>query len=269
MSSALAETSTILLIDDSVVDLKVLLDMLHARSLNLHTAFDGRDGIDKAELLLPDLILLDVTMPKLDGFAACRLLKSSARTRRTPVIFLTASTDVNHRIEGFTAGAVDYICKPFHAEEVVARVKVHLEISKTLRALEPAIIKTLSETPAQATSRTGRLTSAAITILRANLRNPSRTEELARRVGTNERELLRAFHKEFSMTVSDWLREERLRLARHLLMTTDASIQSISQHLGYSNQANFAKSFRQRFGFTPSDARNSTSRADITHEHHF
>ena len=262
MSSSKIEAPKLLLIDDSIIDLKVLLDMLHDRAFNLHIAFDGRDGIEKAELLLPDLILLDVTLPQLDGFAGCRLLKSSARTRRIPVIFLTASTDINHRIEGFTAGAVDYITKPFHPEEVIARVQVHLELSRTMRALEPDSIKTSSKMQSPTISRTVRLTNAAIKILRANLRNPGSTEELARQVGTNERALLSAFHQEFSLSVSDWIREERLHMARYLLTTTDTSIQSISQHLGYSNQANFAKSFRQRFGFTPSDARNEASRID-------
>lgn len=263
MSSSSAETPKILLIDDSVIDLKVLLDMLHAHAFNFHIAFDGRDGIEKAELILPDLILLDVTMPKLDGLAACRLLKSSSRTQQIPVIFLTASTELDRRIEGFTAGAVDYITKPFHPEEAIVRVQLHLEISRALRALEPASSKKPPELRSLTTSRSKRLVNAAIKILRENLGNPSNTRELARKIATNERALLTAFHEEFSLTVSDWIREERLRTARHLLMTTDTAIESISRHLGYSNQANFAKSFRNRFGFTPSDARHSASQIEM------
>ncbi len=258
MTIALTTTSpTLLLIDDSTIDLYALLDLLHERAFSLHVAFNGQDGFQKAEMLLPDLILLDVTMPVLDGFATCRLLKSSARTRRIPVIFITAATELDRRLEGLSLGAVDYIVKPFHAEEVIARIQIHLELSMSLKAAQPNSPETKADEHLQVSSRSATLTRAAIAILRRSLRDPPGSAALAKMLGSNERALNEAFQAEFALTLSGWLREERLRTARHLLVTTDTAILAISEHLGYSNQANFSKAFRQRFGVTPSEARAS------------
>lgn len=249
------ERPKILLIDDSVVDLQVLLEMLSRKSFNLHVAFDGRDGVEKAELLLPDLILLDVMMPEMDGLATCRQIKSSPRTQSIPVIFLTASTELDRRIEGLTAGGVDYVTKPFYPEEVIARVLIHLNLSRAQR--EPRGMFKGSEIDGEKriSPRSSRITRAAITIMRASLANPPSSSEIAKMIGTNERALVTAFQSEFTLSVSDWLREERMRVSKHLLVSTDTAIRSISEHVGFSNQANFAKAFRLRFGFTPREIR--------------
>jgi DNA-binding response OmpR family regulator len=115
----------VLLIDDSVADLRLLMDMMKLRDLNVSVALDGERGYQQAVLLRPGLVLLDVRMPGLDGIATCRRLKSHAATRAIPVIFLTAANDLAERLEGFAAGAVDYIAKPFEVQEVLARVGVH------------------------------------------------------------------------------------------------------------------------------------------------
>lgn len=249
------ERPKILLIDDSVVDLHVLLEMLSRQSFNLHVAFDGRDGVEKAELLLPDLILLDVMMPEMDGLATCRQLKSSPRTQSIPVIFLTASTELDRRIEGLTAGGVDYITKPFYPEEVIARVQIHLNLSRAHRAPHNSVKGSEINEEKGISSRSLRITRAAIKIIRASLANPPSSSELAKMIGTNERALVAAFQSQFTLSVSDWLREERMRVSKHLLVTTDTAIGSISEHVGFSSQANFAKAFRLRFGFTPREIR--------------
>ena len=115
----------ILLIDDSLTDLRVLMDMLVARKWRVSVAFNGQSGYQQAVLQQPHLILLDVSLPKLDGFGACRLLKADPQTQAIPVIFLTAANDLAQRLQGFALGGVDYIGKPFDETEVLARVGVH------------------------------------------------------------------------------------------------------------------------------------------------
>jgi eukaryotic-like serine/threonine-protein kinase len=118
----------ILLVDDNPTNLQVLYQTLQGHGYRLLAARSGKDAIAIAERAAPDLILLDVMMPDLDGFETCVRLKSSERTRDCAVIFLSALTEPREKARGFDLGAVDFVNKPFQAEEVLARVKTHLTI---------------------------------------------------------------------------------------------------------------------------------------------
>ncbi len=247
--------SSILLIDDSTVDLRVLMEMLSTRQMRLNVAFNGRDGYHKAELLRPDLILLDVFMPVMDGFATCRMLKNNERTCHIPVIFLSAACEVEKRIEGLLLGAVDYIGKPFSEQEVVARVNIHLDLAHQRHFLHPVINRDEKDVYDGMTQRDAVLIRTATHYLRQHLRATPSPETLAKILGTNETYLNQAFHAAFSMPVYTWLREERLRQARELLALTETPISDIGDHLGYSSGANFSKAFRERFNCSPRQLR--------------
>jgi len=103
-------------------------------------ALDGSSGLQRAALGQPDLILLDVMMPGMDGFETCRQLEASEKTRDIPVIFMTALSDPVHKARGFECGAVDYIAKPFEREDMLARIKTHLR-----RQQEQDTLKTQNE----------------------------------------------------------------------------------------------------------------------------
>ena len=133
MESALAD---ILVIDDSVANLDVLDVLLTAREYGVRTARDGEEGLELARTSPPDLILLDVDMPILDGFGVCRLLKSDPRTRDVPVIFISALSEADDKLEAFSAGAADYVTKPFQFEEVLARVAHQIRIARLQREME-------------------------------------------------------------------------------------------------------------------------------------
>lgn len=122
---------SILIVDDVSSNLQVLIPELEARGHVALVARGGEEAIARARYAHPDLILLDVVMPGMDGFEACRRLKRDEATRDIPVIFMTALTAIDDKIEGFRAGAVDYVTKPLNAEEVLARIDTHL----TLHAL--------------------------------------------------------------------------------------------------------------------------------------
>src|SRR3990167_4355443 len=127
-ASPIPEQPRILIVDDSVEDLHLLIAVLREKRFRLSIAFDGKQGYQRAISIQPDLILLDVNMPNTDGFAACRLLKANDQTRHIPIIFLTAATAPEQRVLGLTAGGVDYVIKPFFAEEVLARIQIHLNL---------------------------------------------------------------------------------------------------------------------------------------------
>ncbi|MCQ2973603.1 MAG: response regulator [Bacteroidales bacterium] len=126
---------TILAVDDFQVNLQLLQGMLN-NEYSIITANNGKDAIKIALEQKPDLILLDVMMPIMDGFTACKILKENLETKNIPVIFLTARTDKNSIIEGLQAGAVDYICKPFDRDELNIRIKNHLKLIQTQKKLE-------------------------------------------------------------------------------------------------------------------------------------
>jgi signal transduction histidine kinase len=125
------ETSTILIVDDNPSNLDVLSEALAGSGWEILVATDGETAIEQAEYSQPDLILLDVMMPGIDGFETCHRLKASRLTNEIPVIFMTALSDIGDKVKGFNLGAVDYITKPFEQQEVLARVNLHL----TLRSL--------------------------------------------------------------------------------------------------------------------------------------
>ncbi len=126
---------TILLVDDSKTNIDVLVQALK-NDYKLGVALEGEKAIEYAHIHSPDLILLDILMPGMDGFEVCREIKKDPDTKDIPIIFITAVDDTGHKTKGFEYGAVDYITKPFDITEVKARVKTHL----TLKIAQAALI---------------------------------------------------------------------------------------------------------------------------------
>jgi signal transduction histidine kinase len=122
------DTFQILVVDDTPANLKLITDLLASHGYRVRAASSGRLALKTVAVELPDLILLDVKMPDMDGYEVCRRLKSEERSRMIPVIFISALTDTEDKVQGFRAGGVDYITKPFQAEEVHARVSTHLKL---------------------------------------------------------------------------------------------------------------------------------------------
>ncbi len=124
------ENVVVLIVDDVPTNIAVLFEYLNALDMTVLVTQDGESGLQLARQEQPDIILLDVMMPQVDGFETCRRLKSDEATRDIPVLFMTALTDTASKIRGFEAGAVDYITKPIQQEEVVARIDAHVTIAR-------------------------------------------------------------------------------------------------------------------------------------------
>ncbi len=131
-----AEAERILLVDDNPANLQVLFQTLEGRGYNLLVAKDGETALTIVKKALPELILLDIMMPGIDGYEVCRQLKENPATRDIPVIFLSALDDTKDKVRGLDLGAVDYISKPFQADEVIARVNTHLTIHRLQQQLQ-------------------------------------------------------------------------------------------------------------------------------------
>lgn len=130
--------ASILIVDDTRDNLRLLSQILSQRGYKVHTASDGNQALVAAATVAPDLILLDIMMPGLDGYTVCERLKAKPETAKIPVIFISALNEPLDKVKAFTAGGVDYLTKPFQVEEVLARVSVHLTLRALQRQLEEA-----------------------------------------------------------------------------------------------------------------------------------
>ncbi|GBG15485.1 diguanylate cyclase [Novimethylophilus kurashikiensis] len=130
------ESRTILIVDDMPTNIAVVEDSLSARGFNIVVAQDGEEAMRRARLVHPELILLDIMMPGIDGIQVCKKLKADEDTRDIPVIFMTALAEIERKVEGFEAGGVDYITKPLDFNEVLARITTHLKLHELQRQLE-------------------------------------------------------------------------------------------------------------------------------------
>ncbi|NEX21323.1 response regulator transcription factor [Thiorhodococcus mannitoliphagus] len=259
-------SATILIIDDEPVQLRAIVAELSALGFETLIARDGADGLLKAERGRPDLILLDILMPGLDGYETCRRLKTAPTTQAIPVIFLSTLCDTAQKLKGFEVGCVDYITKPFEQCEVLARVSAHLQQQRLFARLAEQIESPRQEPATLADGKDAnsldavaplglRFVYRAIDILLDEMADPPALTELARRVGTNHARLGREFQTYLGMSTFEYLREQRLVRAQQLLATTDWRIQEIADAIGFKRAGDFATAFKLRFGMTPREYR--------------
>ena len=135
----------ILIVDDTPTNLEVISEALSDAGFDVAIAISGERALQQIERKLPDLILLDIMMPGIDGFETCQRLKDNPRTRDIPIIFMTALADTDSKVQALELGAVDYITKPFQEEEVLARVKTHLQLYYLTQTLERQVERKTSQ----------------------------------------------------------------------------------------------------------------------------
>jgi DNA-binding response OmpR family regulator len=163
----------ILVVDDNRDVLRLVDEALSAAGYEVTTAPDGRSAVRDGALSLPDLVLLDIGLPDVNGFTVCTRLREKPAALVCPIIFLTAATDIDSRLQGFEQGAVDYIVKPFHIKELLARVKVHLhedeaprgDVPSPLTQREREVVKLL------ASGKTYKQVARALRVSQSTIRN--------------------------------------------------------------------------------------------------
>jgi DNA-binding response OmpR family regulator len=242
----------ILIVDDEPESVALLVAFLRDRYPDVMVARDGFDGLEKAARGLPDVILLDMSMPGLSGVDVCLRLKADARLAWIPVIFLTAHSAVEEKLLAFDAGAVDYITKPFSDREVLARIAVHAAstainnnaASMSVRSTGPARVNDLE-------TRDDHMLQMACEYLRENLSSAPTLAELSTVVRTAAPHLDRLFHRRLGVSVFEYSLELRLCAARQLLLETDHKIQQVAWEVGYANPGDLSRAFQRRFGVTP------------------
>lgn len=281
--------SSVLIVDDELDNLTLALAILEDHGLELATARDGWEGLAIAARLRPDLILLDIRMPGLHGFEVCRRLKAGPSTQEIPVIFLSALDQIEDKAQGFAAGGVDYVTKPFDARELLLRVTTHLRIGQRLtmlRAQSRPPASTLAEGMGADATGAGAAVAAAsgarnvgtgtkvtemracglppllvkaLDLLLADLVNPPDPATLATLCHTNRAYLQGLFKAHLGLSVIAYAREQRLQRARSLLERGESGIERIAHEIGYRNGRDLSRAFKQRFGVPPTDLARATT----------
>ena len=132
--------AAILIVDDEPANLNLLADLLSSAGFTIVAATTGQDALRRAREAQPDLILLDIVMPGLDGYDVCHALKSDSSTQQLPVIFISARDKTADLVKAFQAGGIDYVTKPFQQEELLARVNTHLALRRSQQQSQAAIV---------------------------------------------------------------------------------------------------------------------------------
>jgi len=179
-------SSTVLVVDDDAASLSALFECLRRASYRVLVAQDGTSALERAQQGRPALILLDVMMPDIDGFETCRRLKSNPSTADIPVLFLTALSDTNEKLKGFEAGAVDYLTKPFQWEEVLARVRTHMQ----LRAAERELVEANRSLEARVVERTAELKASLDELDKLRQRLQAENTYLQQEIGAEMRSIV-------------------------------------------------------------------------------
>ncbi len=215
-------------------------------------AGDGEAGISRALETIPDLIVSDVMMPKVDGYQLCQTLKKDEKTSHIPIVMLTAKADLQDKIAGLETGADAYLLKPFSARELLAQVRNLIHLRRELRerfrgvtVIKPAEV---AVTPVDQAF----LEKALAAIDREMSRPGFSVEALAEEIGMSVSQLNRKLNALIDQPAGQLIRSQRLQRAADLLRQQAGNVAEICYKVGFSDQANFTRAFKKQFGVSPS-----------------
>ncbi len=243
----------IALVIDDHPDMRSYIRSHLSEQYHIVEASDGQQGIDTAIEVIPDLIISDVMMPKLDGYQVCKALKQNIKTSHIPVILLTAKAGEESKLSGLEIGADDYLTKPFSPRELKLRVKNLIEQRQKLRdrfrregILQPREVATSSVDE--------QFLQKLMTLLEENMAEEDYgVEKLSYSLHIGVRQLQRKVRALTGLSPVDLMRGVRLNRAKQLLEQQAGNVSEIALEVGFSNPSYFAKLFKERFDISPSE----------------
>ena len=244
--------SLILIVEDNV-EIRNCLKTILGSKYQILEAGDGEEAWNLATTHLPDLVISDIAMPKMDGIEFTRLLKADERTSHIPVILLTARGAMEHHIEGISSGADDYITKPFHTKILQLKIENLLTIREKLREKYHRIV-TLEPHPEELEDPDNKFLNRLVSLLEQHLSEPDfNVSRLVTEIGMSRPVLFRKVKMLTGLSVIDLIRSTRLKKAEMLLKQRKMTISEVAFTVGFNDPKYFSKSFRAQFGKTPSD----------------
>ncbi len=250
----------ILLVEDNT-DMRELITSLLNNNYFVHEATNGKEGIEKAFEIIPDLIISDVMMPEMDGYEFCKKIKTSEITNHIPVILLTAKATLENKLEGLETGADDYLVKPFNRDELLTRIKNLISIRKILNQKLNSIIKTQEKSQIvnekKLTSMERQFIEKIKSLLEKNYTNSEYdVEEFSNDAGMSQSQLRRKMNAMFDKSPNEFIRSYRLYKAVIKIKEDGASVSEAAFSVGFNSLPYFSKCFQQEFGYLPSEILN-------------
>jgi signal transduction histidine kinase/ligand-binding sensor domain-containing protein/DNA-binding response OmpR family regulator len=246
------EQPTLLLVEDNA-DMRAYIRNHMSATYRVLEAEDGVEGFAAAADLIPDLIISDVMMPKMDGYQLCEKLKSEERTSHVPVILLTAKSSGESKLEGLELGADDYLIKPFDARELQVRVKNLIEQRRKLRERFGKEIK-LQPRDIAITSADEKFLARAMAVVEEHISEADfDVETFGRKVGMSRKHLHRKLKALTDQAPSEFIRTLRLQRAARLLEKNAGNVTEVAYEVGFNSISHFAKAFKEQFGVLPSE----------------
>lgn len=251
------ELPVLLVIEDNT-DVRTYISKILESNYNICEAIDGDDGFAKSINKIPDLIISDIMMPKMDGFELCNKLKNDMRTSHIPIIMLTAKATLDDKINGLEIGADDYIMKPFDASELKARIKNLLEQRKRLHDHynKNGLINYGDHS---ITSQDQIFLEKLTSVINQNIADTNfSVETLAENLAVSKSLLLKKTEALTGDSPNELIKRIRLTKAAKLLENNFGNISQIGLEVGFNNPSYFTECFKKQFGILPSQYRNST-----------
>ena len=245
------EIPTLLIVEDNS-DVRNYINNILCNEYKIYEADDGEEGVQKSFNYIPDLIITDIMMPKLDGFQLCNKLKSDFRTSHIPVIMLTAKATMKDKINGLGLGADDYIMKPFEAEELKARIKNLLEQRNRLH--EHFRKFGYTEIAKQHISSADEFfIQKTLSVINENLSNSAfGIEQLAEKLAVSRALLFKKLNHLAGESPGEIIKRLRLNKAAILIGKNSGNISEIALEVGFNNPSYFSECFKKQFGILPS-----------------
>lgn len=243
--------SRLLIVEDNP-DMRLFIRKELEANYLIDEAGDGKEGIQMASTLMPDLIISDIVMPQVDGLEFCRKIKTDERTSHIPVILLTARTSQINKIEGLETGADDYLTKPFHSDEL--KIRVH-NLIESRRKMRERFSKEFRVEPEEITitSIDEKLLKKAIAIVEENMDNPALDAEfLSRKIGMSRASLYHKLKALTNSSVQEFIFTIRLKRAAQLLKASGMNVTEVAYEVGFKDSSHFSKLFKKQFGKSPS-----------------
>jgi DNA-binding response OmpR family regulator len=240
-----------LIVEDNS-DVRKYITLILENQYEIFEAKDGEEGLDKSFELIPDLIISDIMMPKMDGFQMCNRLKTDERTSHIPLIMLTAKATKQDKVSGLELGADDYIMKPFEAEELKARISNLLEQRKRLHQhfRNQGLIGIDQQ---KITSVDKKFLQISVEIINKHISDSSfSVETLAEELAISRSGLQKKIQSLIGETPGDLIRRARLNKAAELIKNKFGNLSVIALEVGYNNPAHFSEAFKRQFGVVPS-----------------
>jgi signal transduction histidine kinase/DNA-binding response OmpR family regulator len=242
----------VLIVEDNR-DMRSYMQDCLASDYRVIEAVDGEDGLHRAIDKIPDLIISDVMMPRMDGFEMCGRLKSDERTSHIPIILLTARASAESKIKGLELGADDYLIKPFDRTELLVRAKNLIEQRRKLRERFSRDIS-LQPKEIAVTSYDEKFLQRTMDIIEQHLADSEFTiDSLLKEVGMSRMQLHRKLRALINCSASEFIRVLRLKRAAQLLQQKSGNVTEVAFEVGFNNLSYFSRCFRQQFGKLPSE----------------